>query len=52
MISRCKMGDDGMYYVPGECIVVFQREHGPPLTLSIVKYVLGLNKNLVYVSML
>ena len=31
---------------------MFEREHGAPLTLSIVKYVPDLKKNLVFVSML
>eukprot|EP00253_Pinus_taeda_P025183 PITA_25183 len=46
------MGDDGKYHVPGEGTVVFQREHGAPLTLTDVKYVLGLKKNLVFIAML
>ena len=49
---RIKMGDDGKYRVSGEGTVVFQREHGAPLTLTNVKYVPGLKKNLVSVSML
>ena len=47
-----EMGDDGKYYVSGEGMVVFQREHGAPLTLTDVKYVPGLKKNLVSVAML
>ena len=31
---RIEMGDDGKYRVPGEGTVVFQREHGAPLTLT------------------
>eukprot|EP00253_Pinus_taeda_P023160 PITA_23160 len=46
------MGDDGKYRVSGEGMVVFQREHGAPLTLTNVKYLPGLKKNLVFVSML
>ena len=47
-----EMGDDVKYYVSGEGTVVFQREHGAPLTLSAVKYVPGLKKNLVSIDML
>ncbi|WP_438938729.1 hypothetical protein, partial [Actinobacillus pleuropneumoniae] len=47
-----EMGDDGKYRASGEGKVVFQREHGAPLTLIDVKYVLGLKKNLVYVATL
>jgi len=49
---RIKMGDDGKYCVSGEGTFVFQREHGASLTLSVVKYVPSLKRNLVYVSML
>ena len=49
---RIEMGDDGKYHVFGEGTVVFQREHGAPLTLTDVKYVPGLRKNLVSVAML
>ena len=49
---RIEMGDDGKYCVSGEGTIVFQREHGAPLTLTDVKYVPGLKKNLVYVAML
>jgi len=49
---RIEMGDDGKYHVSGEGTVVFQREHGAPLTLTDVKYVPGLKKNLVSVAML
>ena len=41
-----KMGNDGKYCVSGEGTVVFQREHGAPLTLSDVNYVPSLKKNL------
>ena len=46
------MGDDGKYHVSGEHMVVFQREHGAPLTLTDVKYVPGQKKNLVSIAML
>ena len=49
---RIEMGNDGKYHALGEGTVVFQREHGDPLTLIDVKYVLGLKKNLVSVAML
>ena len=49
---QIKMGDDGKYCVSGEGTVMFQRENGAPLTLTDVKYVPGLNKNLVSVAML
>lgn len=49
---QIEMGDDGKYCVSGEGTVVFQREHGALLTLTDVKYVLGLKKNLVSVAML
>ena len=49
---RIEMGDDGKYRVLGEGTVVFQREHGAPLTLTNVKYVPGLKKNLVSTAML
>jgi len=49
---RIEMGDDGKYLVLGEGMVVFQREYGAPLTLTDVKYVPGLKKNLVSVTML
>ena len=47
-----EMGDDGKYSVSGVGTVAFQREHGAPITLTNVKYVPGLNKNLVLVAML
>ena len=49
---QIEMGDDGKYRVLGEGTVVFQREHGAPLTLTDVKYVPSLKKNLVSVAML
>ena len=49
---QIEMGDDGNYCVLGEGMVVFQREHGAPLTLTNVKYVPGLKKNLVSIAML
>ena len=49
---RIEMGDDGKYHVSGEGTVVFQREHDAPLTVSVVKYVPSLKKNLVFVAML
>lgn len=50
--NAVEMGDDGKYHVSGEGMVVFQREHGTPLTLTDVKYVLGLKKILVSVAMI
>ena len=49
---RIEMGDDGNYSISGESIIVFQREHGAPLTLSDVKYMPRLKRNLVSVVML
>eukprot|EP00253_Pinus_taeda_P021923 PITA_21923 len=49
---RIEMGDDGNYRVSCEGTVVFQREHGAPLTLNDAKYVSGLKKNLVSVAMI
>eukprot|EP00253_Pinus_taeda_P024896 PITA_24896 len=49
---RIEMGDDGKYRVSSEGTVVFQREHGAPLTLADVKYVPGLKENLVSIAML
>eukprot|EP00253_Pinus_taeda_P032421 PITA_32421 len=46
------MGDDGKYSISRLGTVTFQREHGAPLTLTDVKYVPGLMKNLVSVAML
>eukprot|EP00253_Pinus_taeda_P009781 PITA_09781 len=47
-----EMGDDGKYSVSRVGIVAFQREHGVPITLKDVKYVYGIKKNLVSVTML
>jgi len=47
-----EMGDDKKYIVLGVGTISFQREHGAPLTLKNVKYVPGLKKNLVLVTML
>ena len=47
-----EMGDDGKYRASGEGAIVFQREHGAPLTLTDVKYVPTLKKNLMYVTIL
>ena len=49
---RIDMGDEGKYSVSRVGTLTFQREHGAPLTLIDVKYVLGLKKNLVSVVML
>ena len=49
---RIEMGDDGKYCISGEGTILFQREHGSPLTLSNVMYVPGLKKNLVSIAML
>ena len=49
---RIEMGNYGKYCVLGEGTIVFQRECGAPLTLTDVKYVPGLKKNLVSVAML
>ena len=46
------MGDDEMYSVSGVGTVAFQREHGALTTLTNVKYVPGLKKNLVSIAML
>ena len=45
------MGDDGRYSATGLGTTTFKRESGSPLTLRHVMYVLGLKKNLVFVSM-
>jgi len=47
-----EMGDDERYSVSGVDMDSFQREHGSLITLKDVKYVLGLKKNLVSISML
>ena len=49
---RIEMGDDGKYNNLGVGTIAFQREHGASITLIDVKYVLGLKKNLVSVTML
>jgi len=46
------MGNDEKYSVSGVGTVIFQREHGAHLTLTDVKYVLGLKRNLVSIAML
>jgi len=46
------MGNDEKYSVSGVGTVVFQREHGAHITLTDVKYVPGLKKNLVSIAML
>lgn len=46
------MGDDKNYSVTRLGMITFHREHGAPLTLKNVMYVLKLKKNLVFVSML
>jgi len=46
------MGNDEKYSVPGVDTVVFQREHGARITLTDVKYVPGLKRNLVSIVML
>eukprot|EP00253_Pinus_taeda_P033552 PITA_33552 len=43
---KIEMGDDGKYHVSGQGMVVFQREHEAPITLTDVKYVPGLKNNL------
>ena len=49
---RREMGDNGKYRVLGEGTIMFQREHGAPLTMTSVKYVPCLKKNLLFVAML
>eukprot|EP00253_Pinus_taeda_P023010 PITA_23010 len=46
-----EMGNDEKYSVSRVGIVAFQREHGAPITLIDVKYVSGLKKNLVLITM-
>jgi len=46
------MGNDEKYSVSGVGTVVFQREHGARITLTDVKYVSGLRKNLVSIAIL
>eukprot|EP00253_Pinus_taeda_P022425 PITA_22425 len=47
-----EMGDDGKYNVIGLGTIYFQREHGDPLILNNVMYVLGIKRNLVFISMI
>eukprot|EP00253_Pinus_taeda_P021015 PITA_21015 len=47
-----EMGNDEKYSVSGVGTMVFQREHGAHITLTDVKYVSGLRKNLVSIAML
>jgi len=49
---RIKMGDNKRFNVSGVGTVAFKREHGAPITLTDVKYVLRLMKNLVLVVIL
>ena len=49
---RIEMGDDERYSVLGVGTVAFQKEHGALITLTNVKYVPRLKKNLVSVAML
>ena len=49
---RIEMDDDKRYNVSGVGTVAFKREHGPPITLTDVKYVPRLKNNLVSVAML
>ena len=46
------MGNDEKYSVSGVGAIIFQREHGAHLTLTDVKYVPGLKRNLVSITML
>eukprot|EP00253_Pinus_taeda_P028937 PITA_28937 len=46
------MGNDEEYSVSGVGTVIFQREHGAHLTLTNVKYVPRLKRNLVLITML
>jgi len=46
------MVNDEKYSVSSVGTVIFQREHGAHLTLIDVKYVLGLKRNLVLITML
>jgi len=46
------MGNDETYSVSGVGMVFFQREHGARITLTDVKYVLRLKRNLVSIVML
>eukprot|EP00253_Pinus_taeda_P028635 PITA_28635 len=47
-----EMDDDGKYHVSAEGTILFQREHGSPLTLSNFMYVPGLKRNLVSIARL
>ena len=47
-----EMGNDEKYNVSGVGTVIFQREHGARLTLTDVKYVPRLKRNLVSIAML
>eukprot|EP00253_Pinus_taeda_P007892 PITA_07892 len=49
---QIEMGNEGKYCVSRRGAVMFQREHGSPLTLSNVMYVPRLKKNLVSIDML
>ena len=46
------MGNDEKYSFSSVGMVVFQREHGAHITLTDVKYVLGLRKNLVSIAVM
>ena len=46
------MGNDEKYSVSGVGTVIFQRDHGAHLTLTNVKYVPRLKRNLVSIAML
>ena len=49
--KHIEMADDKKYSVTGLGMITFQREHGAPLTLNNVMYMLWM-KNLVSISML
>eukprot|EP00253_Pinus_taeda_P010992 PITA_10992 len=46
------MGNDEKYSVSGVGTIIFHREHGSRLTLTDVKYVPGMKRNLVSIAML
>ena len=46
------LGDDAQYQAQGVGTVLFKRECGKPLSFADVLYILGLTKNLIYVSTL
>ena len=46
------LGNDEKYSVSGVGTIIFQREHGAHLTLTDVKYVPRLKRNLVLIAML